>query len=65
MQGWSVRPCVRPVYAVHMTAGHHAFRKRAPTKTTHSKREFGHSGGVTERVDDAVAERGLEFCWLE
>ncbi len=30
-----------------------------------NKLEFGHSGGVTERVDDAVAERGLEFCWLE
>jgi hypothetical protein len=26
------------------------------------KLEFGHSGGVTERVDDAVAECRLEFC---
>src|SRR5262245_66177601 len=24
--GWSVQPCVRPVGAVHMTAGHNAFR---------------------------------------
>jgi hypothetical protein len=31
---------------------------------TASKLEFGHSGGVTERVDDAIAECGLEFCWL-
>ncbi len=29
-----------------------------------SKLEFGHSGGMTERVDDAIAECGLEFCWL-
>src|SRR3712207_1686286 len=29
-----------------------------------SKLEFGQSGGVAERVDDAVAECGAEFCWL-
>jgi len=28
--GWSVQPCVRPVRAVHMTAGHNAFRGSGP-----------------------------------
>ena len=27
---WSVRPCVRPVGAVHMTAGHNALRGSGP-----------------------------------
>ena len=26
MQHWSVRPCARPVFAAHMTAGHNALR---------------------------------------
>jgi hypothetical protein len=29
-QTWSVQPCVRPVDAVHMTAGHNAFRGSGP-----------------------------------
>src|SRR5262245_42715531 len=28
--GWSVQPCVRPIGAVHMTAGHNAFRGSGP-----------------------------------
>src|ERR1700756_2212719 len=28
-QAWSVRPCVRPLAAVHMTAGHNALRSFA------------------------------------
>src|SRR5216684_8557368 len=28
--GWSVQPCVRPVCAAHMTAGHNAFRGSGP-----------------------------------
>ena len=28
--GWSVRPCVRPLDAVHMTAGHNAIREPGP-----------------------------------
>jgi hypothetical protein len=31
--GWSVQPCVRPVYAVHMTAGHNALRGSGPGQT--------------------------------
>ena len=30
LQHWSVQPCVRPVYAVHMTAGHNALRGSGP-----------------------------------
>ena len=30
LQDWSVRPCVRPVSAVHMTAGHNALRGSGP-----------------------------------
>jgi hypothetical protein len=30
VQHWSVQPCVRPVYAVHMTAGHNALRGSGP-----------------------------------
>src|SRR4030081_3077700 len=29
-QAWSVQPCVRPVSAVHMTAGHNALRGSGP-----------------------------------
>src|SRR5499425_1324864 len=28
--GWSVQPCVRPICAVHMTAGHNALRGSGP-----------------------------------
>jgi hypothetical protein len=30
--GWSVQPCVRPVRAAHMTAGHNAFRGSGPSQ---------------------------------
>ncbi|MDR3420256.1 MAG: hypothetical protein P4L80_03280, partial [Xanthobacteraceae bacterium] len=30
MQHWSVQPCVRPLRAVHMTAGHNALRGSGP-----------------------------------
>src|SRR6202162_2910413 len=33
LQHWSVRPCVRPVGAVHMTAGHNALRGSGPDQT--------------------------------
>src|SRR5205809_7925528 len=29
-QAWSVQPCVRPLSAVHMTAGHNALRGSGP-----------------------------------
>src|SRR5580698_4309088 len=30
LQHWSVRPCVRPLSAVHVTAGHNALRGSGP-----------------------------------
>jgi hypothetical protein len=33
---WSVQPCVRPVCAVRMTAGHNALRGSVPVKSPHS-----------------------------
>ena len=30
LQRWSVQPCVRPVDAAHMAAGHNAFRRSCP-----------------------------------
>ena len=44
VQHWSVQPCVRPVDAVHMTAGHNALRGSGPGQ----KRAF----------DDALAQVG-------
>ena len=32
LQNWSVRPCVRPLSAAHMTAGHNAFRGSGPDR---------------------------------
>ena len=36
LQHWSVRPCVRPLDAVHKTAGHNALADQAPVKSPHS-----------------------------
>jgi hypothetical protein len=33
LQHWSVQPCVRPLGAVHMTAGHNALRGSGPDQT--------------------------------
>src|SRR5258708_16100339 len=43
-QAWSVQPCVRPVGAVHMTAGHNALRGSGP--------------GHKPAFDDAMARVG-------
>ncbi len=43
-QAWSVLPCVRPVDAVHMTAGHNALRGSGP--------------GQQHAFDDAMAQVG-------
>ena len=37
-QHWSVQPCVRPLDAVHVTAGHNALRGSGPE---HGKIPFG------------------------
>src|SRR5213075_2558568 len=43
-QAWSVLPCVRPLSAVHMTAGHNALRGSGP--------------GQNRAFDDAMAQVG-------
>jgi hypothetical protein len=43
-QAWSVLPCVRPLSAVHMTAGHNALRGSGP--------------GQQHAFDDAMAQVG-------
>jgi len=43
-QAWSVQPCVRPLSAVHMTAGHNALRGSGP--------------GQKNAFDDALARVG-------
>ena len=37
LQHWSVQPCVRPLDAAHMTAGHNALADRVPTNNSHSR----------------------------
>src|SRR5258706_9820641 len=44
LQAWSVLPCVRPLGAVHMTAGHNALRGSGP--------------GQNRAFDDAMAQVG-------
>ena len=44
LQHWSVQPCVRPLDAVHMTAGHNALRGSGP--------------GQKHAFDDALAQVG-------
>jgi hypothetical protein len=44
LQHWSVQPCVRPIGAVHMTAGHNALRGSGP--------------GQKPAFDDALARVG-------
>ena len=44
LQAWSVQPCVRPLGAVHMTAGHNALRGSGP--------------GQKPAFDNAVAQVG-------
>ena len=39
-QAWSVQPCVRPLSAVHMTAGHHALADQVPVTNPHSRMQW-------------------------
>jgi hypothetical protein len=44
LQDWSVRPCVRPVSAVHMTAGHNALRGSGPDQQPRIRQCLGAAG---------------------
>src|SRR6266581_8138818 len=50
-QAWSVRPCVRPVDAVHMTAGHNAFRGSGPGQKPAFDNALAQVGCPDRRID--------------
>src|SRR5262252_3717104 len=48
---WSVQPCVRPVDAVHMTAGHNALRGSGPGQQHAFKDAVALMGCPDRRID--------------
>ena len=48
---WSVRPCVRPLSAVHMTAGHNALRGSGPDQFPAFDNAWGSVGCPDRRID--------------
>jgi hypothetical protein len=51
LQHWSVQPCVRPVSAVHMTAGHNALRGSGPGHKLAFEDALAHVGCPDRRID--------------
>jgi hypothetical protein len=51
LQAWSVQPCVRPVCAVHMTAGHNALRGSGPGQNPAFDDAMAHVGCPDRRID--------------
>ncbi len=51
LQHWSVQPCVRPVCAVHMTAGHNALRGSGPGQFHAFDNAVAHVGCPDRRID--------------
>ena len=50
-QAWSVLPCVWPVCAVHMTAGHNALRGSGPGQKPAFENAVAHVGCPDRRID--------------
>jgi hypothetical protein len=50
-QAWSVQPCVRPLSAVHMTAGHNALRGSGPGQNLAFENAVAHVGCPDRRID--------------
>src|SRR5260221_12268763 len=50
-QAWSVQPCVRPVGAVHMTAGHNALRGSGPGQKPAFDYAMARVGCPDRRID--------------
>ena len=48
---WSVQPCVRPVSAVRMTAGHNALRGSGPGQKPAFDNALAHVGCPDRRID--------------
>ena len=51
MQHWSVQPCVRPISAVHVTAGHNALRGSGPGQKLAFDNAVAHVGCPDRRID--------------
>ena len=51
LQRWSEQPCVRPLSAVHMTAGHNAFRGSGPGQKLALKSALAQMGCPDHRID--------------
>jgi hypothetical protein len=51
LQHWSVQPCVRPLNAVHMTAGHNALRGSVPDQKLAFKNAMAQVGCPDRRID--------------
>ena len=51
VQHWSVQPCVRPLSAVHMTAGHNALRGSGPGQELAFDNAVAHVGCPDRRID--------------
>ena len=57
-QHWSVQPCVRPVDAVHMTAGHNALRGSGPGQ----KRAFDNALALVGCPDRRIDRLCITCC---
>jgi hypothetical protein len=51
LQHWSVRPCVRPLDAVHTTASHNALRGSGPDRKPAFDNAWGQLGCPDRRID--------------
>ena len=51
LQQWSEQPCVRPVCAVHVTAGHNALRGSGPGQKHAFEDAMAHVGCPDRRID--------------
>ena len=51
LQPWSVQPCVRPLSAVHMTAGHNALRRSGPYHKRALNNAVAQVGCPDRRID--------------
>src|SRR3954468_19156978 len=51
LQHWSVQPCVRPLDAVYMTAGHNALRGSGPGQNLAFDNALAHVGCPDRRID--------------
>jgi hypothetical protein len=51
LQHWSVQPCVRPLDAVHMTAGHNALRRSGPGQNLAFEDAVAQVGCPDRRID--------------